>query len=312
MWAAPKNPVYSDKIIKKKRSFFGRLITHSSLQNIKALHTKENIRSNHLAQQIPLWPGRRWCEFPGVKTEQKTTQNNSKKVAGRQVSPMNSIYNHGVKQTQVLTRDLATFEKNLSTSPMSLQGTIITSLTAFKKTVKEYGDVVGQNNFVEEKHKARLAKFRTDLAQFQAKFDSLRQQREISLQAETRQELMGRRNVHGDNPYGQASSDENNPAQNSHMSYSEGLYKEKQTLGRSTQQLDMILEMGQNALGDLVEQNETLKRFGAKFEQSLMTLGVSQGTIRRVERRARQDKWIFWALVIIFFVLCYFIMKWFH
>ena len=119
---------------------------------------------------------------------------------------------------------------------------------------------------------------------------------------------MGRRHASTENPYGQ----DNTQNAGLHLGYLEGLYKEKQSLGRGNQQLDMILEMGQNALGDLVDQNETLKRLGAKFEQSLMTLGVSQGTIRRVERRARQDKWLFWLLVVVFFVLCYFIIRWFH
>lgn len=212
----------------------------------------------------------------------------------------------------MLTRDLAALETNLSTSPMSLQGTIITSLTAFRKTVKEYGDLMKQNNFAEEKHRVRLEKFQADLAQFQHKFDTLRHQREMLLQAESRQELMGRRNANSENPYGQVDENLSENGQRSHLGYLEGLYKEKQSLGRGSQQLDMILEMGQNALGDLVDQNETLRLMGAKFEQSLMTLGVSQGTIRRVERRAKQDKWIFWALVVVFFVLCYFIIKWFH
>lgn len=227
---------------------------------------------------------------------------------------MNSLYNHGVKQTQLITRDLAALEKNLSTSPMSLQGTIITSLTAFKKTIKEYNDLIKQNNFTEEKHQQRLEKFQSDLAQFTSKFDSLRQQREVQLQADSHQELLGRRHVAApsDNPYDVNQAANQAPLQQLLMSYLEGLYKEKQSLSRGSQQLDQILEMGQSALEDLVEQNETLKRLGATFERSLLTLGVSQGTIRRVERRAKQDKWLFWIGVIIMFVLCYFIIKWFH
>lgn len=223
---------------------------------------------------------------------------------------MNSLYNHGVRQTQIITRDLASFEKNLSTSPMSLQGTIITSLTAFKKTIKEYNDLVTQKNVSEEKHEARLHKFQDDLAQFTAKFDSLRNQRELQLQAESHLELMGRR--HGsasENPY-----DSNQAANQAPqlLEYLEGLYKEKQSLSRGTQQLDQILEMGQSALEDLVDQNETLRRLGATFERSLLTLGVSQGTIRRVERRAKQDKWLFWGGVLVMFVMCYYIIRWFH
>jgi golgi SNAP receptor complex member 2 len=40
------------------------------------------------------------------------------------------------------------------------------------------------------------------------------------------------------------------------------------------------------------------------------TLGISGDTIRMVERRAKQDKWIFWAGVIVFFVFCYFVLRW--
>ena len=43
--------------------------------------------------------------------------------------------------------------------------------------------------------------------------------------------------------------------------------------------------MGQQAFEDIVEQNEILRKVQTKFEESLITLGVSQGTIRSVERR---------------------------
>lgn len=194
---------------------------------------------------------------------------------------------------------------------MSLQGTIITSLTAFKKTIKEYNDLVKQNTSPEEKHVLRLTKFQDDLEQFNSKFESLRLQRETLLQAESHLELMGRRHISTDNPYDE-SQRANQQSAGPLLQYLEGLYKEKQSLSRGNQQLDMILEMGQNAFDGLVDQNETLRRVGQTFEQSLMTLGVSRGTIRRVERRARQDKWIFWGAVVVMFVMCYYIVRWFH
>lgn len=229
---------------------------------------------------------------------------------------MNALYNHGVRQTHLLTRDLASLEKNLLTSPMSLQGSIITSLTAFKKTIKEYNDMIQQASGADEKHRIRLDKFNGELDQFQQKFDSLRQQRESLLQENSQQELMGRRHVTGsDNPYEPGSQQGfgyNQQQEQSSMSYLEGLYKEKQSLSRGSQQLDQILEMGQSAFEDLVEQNETLKKLGSKFSQSLITLGVSQGTIRTIEKRAKQDKWLFWGGVLLFFVMCYFLVRWFH
>ena len=104
---------------------------------------------------------------------------------------MNSLYNHGIKQTQLITKDLSSFEKSLSTSPLSLQGSITTSLTAFKKTIREYNDLVAQNKKDESnaKHEARLAKFNQDLQDFTSKFDSLKKQRDQALQETNKQEL---------------------------------------------------------------------------------------------------------------------------
>lgn len=224
---------------------------------------------------------------------------------------MNSLYNHGVKQTQLLSRDLASFEKNVTTAPRSLQGQLTTSLTAFSKTIKEYGDLIKQNKaFVEKKHPMRLQKFEADYAQFIAKFNALRQQRDTQAHANAKQELIGRRNVNSENPYEQDTG--SYAEQRQHTSYLEGLYKEKTSIQRGSQQIDQILEMGQNALDNLVDQNDTLRRIGSTFEQSLVTLGVSRGTIKRVERRAREDRWIFIGLVIIFFVICYYIIVWFR
>lgn len=222
---------------------------------------------------------------------------------------MNSLYNHGIKQTQLLVKELSTFEKNLSTSPLSLQGLISTSLGAFKKTVKEYGDLVQQNLSDENsaKHEARLSKFNKDAADFQQKFDSLKLQRETMAHENNRQELLGRRHQAqtSENPY-----EAEEASQNQHLSRLEGLYNERQSLGRGSQQLDHILEMGQQALEDIVGQNEILQNLGTRFEDSLVTLGVSQGTIRAVEKRAREDKWLFWGGLALVMVLFWLIVRW--
>jgi Golgi SNAP receptor complex protein 2 len=229
---------------------------------------------------------------------------------------MNSLYNHGIKQTQQLTKDLVSFEKNLSTSPLSLQGSISTTITAFKKTIKEYNDLVQQNTTDETKtkHELRLAKFNQDLADFTSKFDSLRTQREQQLHENNTQELLGRRHHAAntpENPYDQQSSSNSVPQQ-LQMSYSEGLYNEKMSLGRGSERLDQILEMGQQAFEDIVEQNETLRKLQEKFEQSLVTLGVSQGTIRTISRRAKQDKWLFWLSLVVMIIIFWYILHLFR
>ena len=110
---------------------------------------------------------------------------------------MNSIYNHGLKQTQTITKDLTQFEKNLSTSPLSLQGAITTSLTAFRKTIKEYSDLLEKNvnDTSYTKHENRLNKFNQDLNEFTLKFDTLKKQRDIQVQEANKQELLGRRHI---------------------------------------------------------------------------------------------------------------------
>ncbi|EEQ42905.1 hypothetical protein MG1_00236 [Candida albicans GC75] len=244
---------------------------------------------------------------------------------------MNSIYNHGLKQTQTITKDLTQFEKNLSTSPLSLQGAITTSLTAFRKTIKEYSDLLEKNvnDTSYTKHENRLNKFNQDLNEFTSKFDTLKKQRDIQVQEANKQELLGRRHISttataalgstsSDNPYESSS----NPSQQQQqqqlqdeqntMSYREGLYHEKNSLERGSEQLDRILEMGQQAFEDIVEQNEILRKVQTKFEESLITLGVSQGTIRSVERRAKQDKWLFWFCVVVMLVVFYYIVKLFR
>ncbi|KAK6202649.1 uncharacterized protein RJT21DRAFT_118720 [Scheffersomyces amazonensis] len=232
---------------------------------------------------------------------------------------MNSIYNHGLKQTQTISRDLLEFEKNLSTSPLSLQGAITTSITAFRKTIREYKDLVEKDTDATSnaKHEGRIEKFSQDLSEFTTKFDSLKSQREVIAQENNKQELLGRRHLHNpDSNGGQASENPYDPTnqqqQQQDLSYSEGLYNERLSLARGSQQLDHILEMGQQAFEDIVEQNEILRKVQAKFEQSLVTLGVSQGTIRSIEKRAKQDKWLFWFALILTLVIFWYIFKFFR
>lgn len=73
-------------------------------------------------------------------------------------------------------------------------------------------------------------------------------------------------------------------------------------------QLDEYLERGRAVLGDLGQQREMLKGTQKKLYTVANTLGVSGDTIRMVERRAKQDKWIFWAGVVIFSLFCWLVI----
>lgn len=74
-------------------------------------------------------------------------------------------------------------------------------------------------------------------------------------------------------------------------------------------QLDEFLDRGRAVLGDLGQQREMLKGTQKKLYSVATTLGISGDTIRMVERRAKQDKWIFWGGVIAFFVFCYLVVR---
>lgn len=63
-------------------------------------------------------------------------------------------------------------------------------------------------------------------------------------------------------------------------------------------------------LSNLGQQREMLKNTQRKLYSVGNTLGISGDTIRMVERRAKQDKWIFGGGVAVFFVFCYFVLRW--
>ncbi len=79
-------------------------------------------------------------------------------------------------------------------------------------------------------------------------------------------------------------------------------------MAQTNSQLDEYLERGRAVLGNLGEQREMLKGTQKKLYSVATTLGVSGDTIRMVERRAKKDKWIFWAGVVIFFGFCWLVI----
>lgn len=154
----------------------------------------------------------------------------------------------------------------------------------------------------------RLEKFRQELQEAKEQFKQLKLQREEVMLNASRQELFGRRQPHqvdAENPY----SSSNTPVSN--ISREQGLTRESDVLGRAGQQLDEFLERGRLVLGDLGDQRQMLKSTQKAIYGVANTLGVSNETIRLVERRAFQDKWIFYAGIICMVICFYYILKWF-
>lgn len=181
----------------------------------------------------------------------------------------------------------------------------------------------------EKKDKAaeRLKNFRADLSSYRIQFDELKKEREAAVTVNNRNELLGRRPHHAptpENPYAQASSSGNasafSPSQRNSQSglgfgggaetYSreEHALREQNFFQSANSQIDEFLDRGRAVLGDLGQQRDILKGTQRKLYSVANTLGVSGDTIRMVERRAKQDKWIFWAGAIAFFTFCFLVI----
>lgn len=200
----------------------------------------------------------------------------------------------------------------------------------------------------QEKARERIKNFRTELVDYRQHFDRLKKDREDSVSVahghsltpratgpptnsfqrpqqtvHNRAELLGRRPHHTatpENPYAQSSLPNASPfAPASGTSLSFGASPADQTreshalreqsfMSNTNAQLDEYLERGRAVLGDLGQQREMLKGTQRKLYSVANTLGVSGDTIRMVERRAKQDKWIFWAGVVLFFAFCWLVI----
>jgi hypothetical protein len=206
-------------------------------------------------------------------------------------------------------------------------------LTSFSRLIDDYADKAkGELNSAKaEKAIERLKSFRADLSSYREQFTALKAQRDDQITTINRTELLGRRPHHTatpDNPYSNANiaanaqANTNSPWAPSGSGSGSGLgmgsgdvsreahaFREQNFFANTHSALDDYLARGQAVLGDLGQQREMLKGTQKRLYSVANTLGVSGDTIRMVERRAKQDKWIFGAGVVIFFVFCWLVLK---
>jgi hypothetical protein len=178
-----------------------------------------------------------------------------------------------------------------------------------------------------EKEQERLKSFRDDLSSFRGEFERLKKEREDAVSMNNRSELLGRRPYNTatpENPYAQPSNPNTSafaPAagrtSGDGLSFGagQGTYareehalREQNFFTAANAQIDEYLDRGRAVLGDLGQQREILKGTQKKLYSVANTLGVSGDTIRMVERRAKQDKWIFWGGVVVFFLFCWLVI----
>ncbi|KAL2141510.1 hypothetical protein VTI28DRAFT_2329 [Corynascus sepedonium] len=223
-------------------------------------------------------------------------------------------------------------------------GSLSASLTAFSRTIDEYSALAKQelNPTKQEKALERIRDFRAELADFRAQFDALKAAREEAAHAENRRELLGRRPFAAatpENPYattatatatasgyglGGGGAGGRGHARTTSVAEAGGgggygmgsgdvtreshALREQQFFANTHSALDDYIARGQAVLGDLSQQREMLKSTQRRLYSVGNTLGISGDTIRMIERRAREDKWIFGAGVIVFFLFCWLVL----
>ncbi|KAF2793456.1 protein transport protein BOS1 [Melanomma pulvis-pyrius CBS 109.77] len=250
---------------------------------------------------------------------------------------MNVLFNSALRQSTSIRKDLDLFADSASPSP-ALQGQLNASLTSFSRTIDDYSKLAKQEPVQTKQEKAfeRLKTFRAELDEYRASFKNIKSANEDIQTTAARTELLGRRPHHAstpENPYA-------HPAQNTHSPFAPSqpadpnapyrpnpyssiggpnagsedysreshAFREQNFFNQTSNQLDEFLDRGRAVLGDLGQQREMLKGTQRRIYSVANTLGISGDTIRMVERRAKQDKWIFWAGVIIFFLFCWLVI----
>ncbi|KAH8705954.1 putative v-SNARE protein Bos1 [Talaromyces proteolyticus] len=240
---------------------------------------------------------------------------------------MNSLFNSALKQSSAIRRDLDIFAESPSTTSPALQGQISASLASYARTIDDYSTLAKSEIIAEKKEKAaeRERNFRTALTDYRQQFERLRKEREEAASVTNRSELFGRRphnaatpeNPYADSALPRTSAFGNGNASGSGLSFGAGpgtyereshALREQSFFAQTNNQLDEFLDRGRAVLNDLGQQRDILKGTQRRLYSVGNTLGISGDTIRMVERRAKEDKWIFWGGVVVFFLFCWLVL----
>ncbi|KAL5622801.1 hypothetical protein FOBRF1_002051 [Fusarium oxysporum] len=238
---------------------------------------------------------------------------------------MNIAYNSALRQSKSLRAELSNLNNKPQASPSEI-GNVSASIASFTKTLDEYQSLARQEIVPKKQEEGfeRVKRFREDLSDFRTQVDSLKKVRDDAQHQANRTELLGRRpyNATPENPYANATTTNTHSAfQPRHPPQTSALttgspdemreahaFREQNFFANTNQALDDYIARGQAVLGDLGQQREMLKSTQKRLYNVANTLGVSGDTIRMVERRAKEDKWIFFAGVVIFFLFCWLVL----
>lgn len=236
---------------------------------------------------------------------------------------MNVAYNSSLRLGKAIRHELNNLADKQAPTPAEI-GNVSASLSSFGKTIDDYNALARQEIVPKKQEEAieRVRKFRADLSTFRTELDALKQARDSMQHQSNRTDLLGQRrpynatpeNPYAGNPYA-AQEQPSQQQQQQNLSLASGdnarenhALREQNFFSSTNTALDEYIARGQAVLGDLGQQRETLKSTQKRLYGVANTLGISGDTIRMVERRAREDKWIFFAGVIFFFVFCWLVI----
>jgi len=230
---------------------------------------------------------------------------------------MNSLYNSGVRQTSSIQNDLERLRSGDHSASLLALGQISVSLSALQRTVDDY-DAMAKREIIkakQEKAQMRVQKFRADYHDFKTEFQELKTKFEQEQAAAQRSTLFAseqRRRWHGPGPGPPSPISESpfrgptpTPGPLAHA------LDEHTFLNETETRLDEFIAQGQAVLGNLVDQRQVLKGTQRRLLDAANTLGLSRRVIGWVERRSRQDKYIFVGGAVFTFFCFYWIWRWF-
>jgi len=232
---------------------------------------------------------------------------------------MNVSYNSALRQSKAIRAELTTLSSKQAPTPAEV-GNVSASLATFSKTINEYNALARQEIVPKKQEEAldRVRKFRDDLSGFRSEVDGLKEQSQSIQHSTNRTELLGNRrpyNATPENPYANVGNSQGDQRQQQQQYFGSGddareahALREQNFFANTNSALDDYLARGQAVLNDLGQQREMLKTTQKRLYSVANTLGISGDTIRMVERRAREDKWIFAAGVIVFLLFCWLVI----
>ncbi|WVR07092.1 hypothetical protein IAU60_004131 [Kwoniella sp. DSM 27419] len=237
---------------------------------------------------------------------------------------MQSLNALGNRQIASLNADLARMENGEGGA--SIQGQITTTLGALSRLVDDYDSMARKEMVTAAREKAntRVAKLKNEHKELKARFERAKSEGQVK----ARNDLLSGGSTSSSSPYSGAGSSSSGVSQrrsSAHPNATGGpssplhespfssnplfqpnhphssnpreahALREHSFLQESENHIDQYIAQGRAVLDNLVEQRGILKGTRKKLLDTANTLGLSRETIGWVERRTKQDAWIFGA-----------------